>query len=95
MKKVMLMLTTVIMCSISAWSQSPAIVGIAVSQCNDFSYSKKMLINDGYVYNTQSSTEDCAVYEYSGAQYVNEAIIVKIYKLGNNKVEKCVIYIRR
>ena len=94
MKKVLLMLMTVLLCSLSAWSQtpSPAIVGMAVSQSNDFTHAKKMLVNDGYVYNQKSSTSSCAVYEYSGARYADEAVIVKIYKLRKtNKVEKCVI----
>lgn len=84
----------VLFCSLSAWSQSPAIVGIAVSKSNDFAHAKKMLVNDGYVYNESSSSPSCAVYEYSGAKYADEAVIVKIYKLGKtNKVEKCVILV--
>lgn len=89
------MLVAVVVCSLSAWclNPSPAVVGIAISQCNDFSQSKKMLTNDGYVYNSKQSTNSCAVYEYP-ANYADEAITVKVYRLGKtNKVEKCVIKI--
>ena len=96
MRQLTILLMAVLFCSLSAWSQTPtpAIVGIAVSQSNDFTHAKKMLVNDGYVYNESSSTPSCAVYEYSGARYADEAVIVKIYKLGKtNKVEKCVILV--
>lgn len=93
MKRVMLMLTAVIVCSLSAWCQSSAAtIGRAVTQSNNFAFAKKMLINDGFVYSQKSSTDRCAVYEYPGARYVDEAMIIKIYKLSkSNKVEKCVI----
>lgn len=84
----------VIVCSLSAWcfTPYPAVVGIAVSQCNDFPHSKKMLVNDGYVYNQKLSTNNCAVYEYPSAEYADEVITIKIYRLGKtDKVEKCVI----
>jgi len=94
MKRVMVMLMAVFLCSLSAWCQISAVtIGKAVTQCNDFAFAKKMLANDGLVYNQKSSTASCAVYEYP-ATYADEALIVKVYKLPKkNKVEKCVILI--
>ncbi len=88
------MLMAVIVCSLSAWCQPSAVViGKAVTQSNDFAHAKEMLVYDGLVYNQKSSTESLAVYEYP-ANYADEALIVKIYKMPkSNKVEKCVILI--
>lgn len=94
MKRVILMLMAVIVCSISAWSQNAASIGRAVTQCDDFAFSKKMLIHDGFVLNQKQTTKTCAVYEWPDAKYVDQAMIVKIYKMPNSqKVEKCVILI--
>lgn len=94
MKRAMLMLMAVVMCSISAWCQNAASIGRAVTQIDDFAYSKKMLIGDGFVLNQKQSTADCAVYEYPDAKYVDEAMIVKIYKMPKSqKIKKCVILI--
>lgn len=85
----------VVVCSLSAWCQpSAASIGRAVTQCDDFAYSKKMLEGDGFIINPKQTTKTCAVYEYPKAQYADEAMIVKIYKmLDSQKVEKCVILI--
>lgn len=83
-----------IVCSLSAWCQNAASIGRAVTQCDNFAYSKKMLAGDGFVINKKQTTANCAVYEYPNAKYVDEAMIVKIYKMPNSqKVKKCVVLI--
>ncbi|MDE5595429.1 MAG: hypothetical protein K2I89_07650 [Muribaculaceae bacterium] len=94
MKRAMLMLMAVLMFSVSAWCQNAASIGRAVTQVDDFAYSKKMLTADGFVLNQKQTTTTCLVYEWPKAKYADEAMIVKIYKMPNSqKVEKCVILI--
>lgn len=94
MKRVFMMLMAVFICSLSVWCQNAASIGRAVTQFDDFAYSKKMLTADGFILNQKQTTKTCVVYEWPDAKYVDEAMIVKIYKMPNSqKVEKCVILI--
>ena len=88
------MLAAVVVCSLSAWCQNAASIGRAVTQCDNFAYSEKMLTGDGFVRNQKQTTKTCLVYEWPKAKYADEAMTVKIYKMPNSqKVEKCVILI--
>lgn len=87
---------TVIMCGLSAVSQypSPVTVGMSVLELNDFSQSKRLLVNTDYQYNSKLSSPKVAVYEYVGARYVDEILIIIIYKADNsNKVNGCKILV--
>ena len=88
------MLMAVVVCSLSAWCQNAAAIGRAVTQFDDFAYSKKMLTADGFTLNQKQSTTTCLVYEWPKAKSANEDMIVKIYKTPNSqKIKKCVILI--
>lgn len=92
MKKVLFILIAVFFCSINVNGQSVATIGMAVTQCNDFEFAKKMVSNDGLVYNSEKSTPNCAYYSKQNAKYASDVLIVVIYKMkGSSKVEKCVV----
>lgn len=82
----------VFLCSLSAWSRlSVATIGHAVMTSNDFAYAKKMLTNDGLVYDAKS-TPSRAIFKIAQSAYADEVLIVEVHKMANSKkVEKCVI----
>lgn len=87
----MVMLMTVFLCSLSAWCQSSVVtIGKAVTQCNDFAFAKKMIVNEGLTFDKKESTSKCAVFKNS-PKYADDVMVIKLYKKGTNKVDKCVI----
>lgn len=93
MKKVLVLFVAVFICSLSVGGQtSVATIGRAVTQCDDFAFAKKMLINDGLAYDESKSNKNYAKFYNPNAKYADKALFVEIYRLGNsNKIEKCVI----
>lgn len=83
---------TVLLCGLSAWCQiSVATIGKAVTMSNDFAHAKRMLTNDGLVYDTKS-TPSHAIFRIAQYAYADEVLIVEVYKKkGTKNVEKCVI----
>lgn len=103
MKRLLVMLWAVFICSLCTWSQyySVAAIGKTVTQCNDFAYAKTMLKKEGLTYDAKFSTASHARFRNADVAYADEALIVDIYKKkGTKKVEKCVLsfgerYVRR
>lgn len=92
MKKLLVLLMAVFLCSLSAWCRpSVATIGVAVTRSNDFAHAKTMLTNDGLVYDSKS-TSDHAIFKIANSAYADEVLIVEVFKKKNSKkVEKCVI----
>ena len=92
MKKVLTLFLAVILYSINLWGQTSIVtIGKAVTQCNDFTFAKNMLIGDGLIFNESKSSPSKAIF-YISTSNAFEKFVVEVYKMNNSsEVEKCVI----
>ena len=84
MKKVLTLFLAVILYSINLWGQTSIVtIGKAVTQCNDFTFAKKMLIGDGLIFNESKSSPNKAIF-YISTSNAFEKFVVEVYKMNNS-----------
>jgi len=91
MKRVMVMLMAVFLCSLSAWCQSSIVaIGKAVTQSNNFEHAKTMIVNEGFTLDKEQSTAECVIFK-NAPKYADGLVVIRLYKKGTSKVAKCEI----
>lgn len=91
MKKCLLIFAAII-CCVCTWGQSSVVMmGKAVTQSNNFTHAKTMLVNDGLSIDktSKSNSANCVVLtNSSNSSY--DVLYVYLYKKANSKkVDKC------